>query len=237
MSLEVSPRSVRFSHGEEGHLLDLKTPLVMERPHVQTSDSGGSGSSGDDQLTEIRTPASSVNLSPLDARPQMNSLNSSIRSHRGSNDSNGTYGRLDTMYSSTPALNGGTPRPQRPIGPARTPSSTYNPPRRPPQPPFISIADRNRSGSASRYRQDPNASYRAQEKGYIQRLRQDQPGEYFEPYTPSVGYGTGSDTEADDESPSEPHFDNDAYDQETLLFYGNDDIAPTTEYLKDPENR
>ena len=70
----------------------------------------------------------------------------------------------------------------------------------------------------------------------MQRLRQDQPNEYFEPYTPSLGYSTESDT--DDESPtSEVHFDNDAYDQETLLFYGNDDLQPTVEDLKDPANR
>jgi len=70
----------------------------------------------------------------------------------------------------------------------------------------------------------------------VQRLQQDQGVvEYFEQYTPSIGYGTGSDSE--DESPSDNHFDNDAYDQETLLFYGNDDIQPTTEDLKDPANR
>jgi mitogen-activated protein kinase kinase kinase len=69
----------------------------------------------------------------------------------------------------------------------------------------------------------------------VQRLRQDQSIEYFEPYTPSVGYGTGSDSE--DESPSELHFDNDPYDQETLLFYGNDDIQPTADDLQDPANR
>jgi mitogen-activated protein kinase kinase kinase len=100
----------------------------------------------------------------------------------------------------------------------------------------MSISDRNRSGSTSRFRQDPNSSYLAQDKLYRQRITQDQPTEYFsEPYTPSVGYGTGSDTEED--SPSDVHFENDPYEQETLLFYGNDDIQPTTEDLKDPANR
>jgi len=70
----------------------------------------------------------------------------------------------------------------------------------------------------------------------VQRLRQDQSHEYFEPYTPSLGYGTGSDSE--DESPSEPFFGEvDAYDQETLLFYNNDSIQPTAEDLADPTNR
>ena len=235
MSVDVSPRSVRFSNGGEDSALDiLKLPRVMERPHVQTSDSGGSGSSADTQDSDHLTVDTRPTPHPgtLDPRPPMNTMNSSVRSHRGSTDANSLYGRVE---SPLPPLNGASRPPQRPTAPARTPSNTYAPARRPPQPPYISIADRNRSGSTSRFRQDPNASYRAQEKAYVQRLRQDQPLEYFEPYTPSLGYGSGSDTE--DDSPSELHFDNDPYDQETLLFYGNDDIQPTTEDLQDPANR
>lgn len=235
MSVESSPRSVRFRQDDQ----DLKTirERVMERPRVETSDSGSSGGSGDqdEHGSGIRTPATSVNMSPLDGRPQMNSLNSSMQSHRGSIDINGTYGRGETPYTPNPPPLNGSVRPQRPSALARIPSSTYAPARRPPQTPYINISDRNRSGSTSRFRQDPNASYRAQERGYIQRLRQDQVGEYFEPYTPSVGYNTGSDTE--EESPLEPHFENDPYDQETLLFYGNDDLQPTVEDLQDPANR
>lgn len=70
----------------------------------------------------------------------------------------------------------------------------------------------------------------------MQRLRQDQNNEYFEQYTPGVGYSTESDT--GDESPnSELLYENDPYDQETLLFYGNDDNQPTEEDLQDPVNR
>ncbi|PMD17509.1 BOS4, mitogen-activated protein kinase [Hyaloscypha hepaticicola] len=235
MSVDVSPRSVRFSNGGEDSALDiLKSPRVMERPHVQTSDSGGSGSSADTQDSDHLTVDTRPTPHPgtLDPRPPMNTMNSSVRSHRSSTDASSLYSRVE---SPLPPLNGASRPPQRPTAPARTPSNTYAPARRPPQPPYISIADRNRSGSTSRFRQDPNASYRAQEKAYVQRLRQDQPLEYFEPYTPSLGYGSGSDTEED--SPSELHFDNDPYDQETLLFYGNDDIQPTTEDLQDPANR
>jgi mitogen-activated protein kinase kinase kinase len=242
MSVDVSPRSVRFSNGGAEEALDiLKSPRVMERPAVQTSDSGGSGSSADtlesEQLgIDPRSLVHQTTLAPVDTRPPMNSMNSSARSHRGSADANGSYARGETPFpQNPPVLNGTITRSQRPTAPARTPSSTYAPARRPPQPPYISISDRNRSGSTSRFRQDPNASYRAQEKAYVQRLRQDQSIEYFEPYTPSVGYGTGSDSE--DESPSELHFDNDPYDQETLLFYGNDDIQPTADDLQDPANR
>ncbi|KAH7383604.1 BOS4, mitogen-activated protein kinase [Cadophora sp. MPI-SDFR-AT-0126] len=242
MSVDLSPRAVRFSQGAAVNDLDtLKSPRVMERPHVQTSDSGGSGSSADTQDEVLTVDSRLVNQPPalalLDPRSSITSINSSVRSHRSSTDGSGMYrGEVASPFSpNTPVLNGATSRPQRPTAPARTPSSTYAPARRPPQPPYISIADRNRSMSTSRFRQDPNASYRAQEKAYVQRLREDQPMEYFEPYTPSIGYGTGSDTE--DESASEPHFDGDAYDQETLLFYGNESMQPTAEDLQDPANR
>ncbi|PQE25752.1 MAP kinase kinase kinase wis4 protein [Rutstroemia sp. NJR-2017a BBW] len=247
MSLQLSPRAVRFSEGDRAQVLDtLKGPRVMERPQVHTSDSGGSGSSGEalDQVEHL-SPEAVHEMHPnaflaLDPRTQMNSMNSmnsSIRSRTSNSETNGAvYGR-EGSFSTSPQtpLNGATNRPQRPTAPARTPSSTYAPARRPPQAPYMSITDRNRSGSTSRFRQDPNASYRAQEKAYVQRLRQDQPFEYFEPYTPSLSYGTGSDT--DDESPSELQFDNDTFDQETVLFYNNDDIQPTPEDLKDPANR
>jgi mitogen-activated protein kinase kinase kinase len=82
------------------------------------------------------------------------------------------------------------------------------------------------------------AQYRAQEQAYIKQLRQDRNDEYFntEPYTPSIGYTTDSDTEEDSPA-SEVHFDTDVYDQETQLFYNNDDIQPSVEELQVPENR
>ena len=128
-------------------------------------------------------------------------------------------------------------RPQRPSAPARTPSNTYAPPRRPPQ--YISIQSNNqRSTSAHKGRRDPNAQYRAQEKAYVQRLRQD-PREYFGdgPYTPSLAYSTDSETE--DESPSsEAPFGHDsAFDQEPQLFLNEEDVGPSVEELQIPENR
>ena len=237
MSIDLSPRTVRFTQAEEDDLLGtLKTPIVMERPRMQTSDSGGSASSADYQdndhiAVDARLTPQSGSFSPIEPRPQLNSMNASMRGHRGSGDANVVFGRTETPFlTNTPPLNSATSRSQRPTAPARTPSSTYAPARRPPQAPYMSITERNRSGSTSRYRQDPSVSYRAREKGYIQRLRQDQPIEYFEQYTSSAGYTTGSDTE--DESSSELH-----YDQETLMFYGNDNFQPTAEDLADPTNR
>ena len=233
MSVDLSQRAVHFQNPElDREALDnYELSRAMERPHAHTEDSGSSASPDIDGIDPRAGPPTQITN---DSRPQIVSMTSSMRSHRGVADGGNFYGRPEGNF-----VPNGVPssRPQRPTAPARQPSNTYAPSRRPPQPPFISIADRNRSGSTTRFGpRDPNAQYRAQEKAYVQRLRQDQPYEYFEPYTPSLGYGTGSDSE--DESPSEPFFGEvDAYDQETLLFYNNDSIQPTAEDLADPANR
>lgn len=129
-------------------------------------------------------------------------------------------------------------RGQRPSAPLRTPSNTYAPARRPPQ--FSDTASsRTRSTSNMRTsRRDPNAQYRAQEKAYVQRVRQD-PSDWAKvgTQTPSLGHSTDSETE--EESPSSDlQFDNnDPYDPETNLFLVNDNIQPSAEELAVPENR
>ena len=129
-----------------------------------------------------------------------------------------------------------SPRPLRPSIPARTPSSTYNPQRKPPH--FIAINGSNqRSASNTRRGKNPEAQYQAQERAYIQQLRQDANG-YFdqEPYTPSLGYSSLSDDE--DESPStDAQFENDIYDQDVQLFYNTDDMQPSVEEIQVPQNR
>lgn len=215
---------------------------IMESPDLLANDSGGSGSSADSEValhqasldkhvhSYYESTGHNTSFSSFDGHKSLNGLASNPRARGGSGDANALSGRMGETQ-----LNGATSRQQRPTGPARTPSNTYAPARRPHH--SISIADqRHRSSSASRFRRDPNASYRAQERAYVQRLRQDQPNEYFDSYTSSLGYSSQSDTE-DDSPNSDVHYDNDPYDQETLLFYGNDDIQPTTEDLKDPANR
>ncbi|KAI9679045.1 MAG: Suppressor of Sensor Kinase (SLN1) [Trizodia sp. TS-e1964] len=226
-------------------------PLAMNRPDLATNDSDQSGSSEESQPEQIlltnydnETEASSIQFTPGSTMDNLEPLapmtgymssswNSAMAQRARREGSNGISGAYEGTTDNPP--NSLLGRPQRPTIPARTPSSTYAPARRPPQ--YISIhANRNRSSSASRARRDPNAQYRAQEKAYVQRLRQDQPAEYFaEPYTPSLGYSTESETE--DESPSDPHFETDPYDQETLLYYGNDETQPSLEELKIPANR
>ena len=223
----------------------------MERPELSHHDSGGSASSDDAALslnhpghdagfdddedtddTLQFTPGSTVSgitplTNPPSSQPTWNSqpqlkpkVSSSIETHENPR-------QLPNGMAS--------PRPQRPFGPARTPSSTYNPPRKPSN--YMPLhTSRQRSYSSSR-RRDPNAQYRAQEKAYIQQLRQDPNNDYYDDaYTPSLAYST--DSEPDDDSPSsEVHFDNDNYDQDTQLFYNNDDVQPSLEELQVPENR
>ncbi|KAI9801034.1 MAG: hypothetical protein M1825_003569 [Sarcosagium campestre] len=232
--------------------LDLnKMPEVSERPDIITQDSGGSGSSEDSRPDlqpqtdsfedEVNshvqfTPNSTVDgITPMTDPSCYSTWSSKTQARPRRSSAAGSPGNSDGGSDPT-LLDVAAARSQRPIAPARTPSNTYAPARRPPQ--HISIhAGRTRSDSGSRARKDPNAQYRAQEKAYMQRLRQE-PGEYFanESFTPSVGYSTGSENE--DESPSSDiHFDNDPYDQEVMLYYGNEDMQPSEEELKIPENR
>ena len=150
-----------------------------------------------------------------------------------------------------------TTRPQRPGGPARTPSHTYAPPRGPtqyvqaqstqqqqqqqqqPQQQQQQQQQQSRSNSTTRLRRDPNAQYRAQERAYVQRIREG-PQDYFatdgSTYTPSLTYSTES--EAGDESPSSENlFDSGPADQDVSLYYGNDELQPSLEELKIPANR
>lgn len=251
-------RGVRFNAADKLSALDAtradinKMPQVSERPELATLDSDTSGSSeesrpdplhqSDSYEEEVNghiqfTPGSTIDtiLSPRGGPPSFTwtpNPDAQARSREpSSTTSNGTYDSSPEV-----PLTGTMNRPHRPTAPARTPSSTYAPARGPPQ--YISIqSSRNRSSSQSRSRRDPNAQYRAQEKAYVQRLRQE-PNEYFttDVYTPSVGYSTGSET--GDESPSsEANFDNDPYDQDAPLYYGNEDMQPSLEELKIPENR
>ncbi|KAK2784535.1 Suppressor of Sensor Kinase (SLN1) [Onygenales sp. PD_12] len=128
-------------------------------------------------------------------------------------------------------------RPQRPSGPARTPSNTYAPQRKPPQ--FIAMHSSSQVPSAAKRvpRRDPDARYRAQEKAYVQRVRQG-PNEWFNFDGQIPGLSLGIDSEPGEESPSsEAPFDNDPYDPDTHLILEDDNALPTLEELQDPKNR
>lgn len=124
-------------------------------------------------------------------------------------------------------------RPQRPLGPVRTPSSTYAPQRRPPQ--YRSFQeDRQRSSSAIRgARRDPNAQYRAQEKAYVQRIRAD-PQAWYKHFNEAQNMSTPLDSDWEEPSPSsEVPFEDDL---DTQLFI-TDNNQPTIDELKNPKNQ
>lgn len=126
---------------------------------------------------------------------------------------------------------------QRPSAPARTPSNTYAPQRRPPQ--YISLqSDRQRSSSTKRgTRRDPNAQYRAQEKAYVQRIRANPQAWYNHFDDTQSANMMVADADLEDPSPSsEVPFDDDSYDPDTQLFLPDDNM-PTIEELKNPKNQ
>lgn len=223
----------------------------MEHPELDRHDSGESISPDDDSpgpLSQGHEPSfeetrqaqvqfapgtQGENHTPLSGYPSAQppwNTHGQLRPRGGS--TTGYIGGHDGP--ATPVNGSGTPRPQRPTGPARTPSNTYNPQRKPPQ--YISIQP-GRSSSGTRTRRNPDAQYRAQEKAYIQQLRQDRNLEYFnsDPYTPSLVYSTDSETEENSPS-SDAHFEADV--NEESLFYNVEDILPSAEdLLQQPDKR
>lgn len=228
--MEERPGATRNDSGDS----DDYNISLTHQGHEASFDGEGDYSSSDGQVQY--TPGSTLDgFTPLSgSSPSQPPWTSQSQSQR-----RGSGGDVHELPTSPP--NGVTnSKAQRPSGPARTPSSTYQPNRKPPHT-LANIASRHRSYSGTREartRRDPNAQYRAQEKAYIQQLRQDPYNEFLDSnaYTPSVGYSTDSETE--EESPSsEVQIDTELYDQDTQLFFPNESLLPSTEELQVPENR
>ncbi|EHY56220.1 Suppressor of Sensor Kinase (SLN1) [Exophiala dermatitidis] len=235
-----------------------RLPLVMEHEEMPNHrPSGGSSSGSDEDNTPSATyaypssssydgPDGAITYTPTSSvsaytpSTGFSSGPSSWNSY-GPRPRGGSGGSqpasMDRTFSTDPTATQSEVRGGRPGAPLRTPSNTYAPPRRPPQ--FLSInSKRMHSSNQSRSsRRDPNAQYKAQEKAYVQRVRQ-QPQDWLEgdPRTPSIGFST--DDETDDESPSAEHQFDDPYDPETLMFLGHEDnFQPSEEELQNPQNR
>ncbi|EER39620.1 MAP kinase kinase kinase SskB [Histoplasma capsulatum H143] len=193
---------------------------------IQTTETPRSSNAG---FSSVPVPASQSaysSWSPILTRP------------RGSSGSGGSMNGLETpLPPDMPAINDRDVRPQRPSGPARTPSNTYAPARKPPQ--FTPLSSNNQIPVATKRpsRRDPDARYRAQEKAYVQRVRQGR-NEWFNFETQIPGLNFTPDSEPEEESPSsESQFDNDPFDPDTHLVLEDDDAQPTLEELQDPKNK
>ncbi|KAJ5753160.1 hypothetical protein N7520_010077 [Penicillium odoratum] len=210
----------------------------MEHPDIASQDSDGSGSSDEFPSQyplrenssfvevfdpQVQTPATTIGSSPPSAHsPNLTSSWSSTPTIRPRGASIGASVALEKPDGLAMP---GDLRAQRPSAPARTPSNTYAPQRKPPQ--YISLqqTERTRSSSAKRgTRRDPNAQYRAQEKAYVQRIRAN----------PQAWYHHFDDAQAFPSS--EVPFEDDSYDPDTQLFLPHDNM-PTAEELRNPKNQ
>lgn len=228
---DPSPRAVRFSGGEDE--LQQERPKGR-RPSMVVDDSVENSSPGsdddpnvvevDDDLAGLNryvdAPTHGIALASIPPGTVINGVGSKTQWNNAGDDG--------AAYA-----NGG--RPQRPLAPARTPSSTYNPAtsRKPrPSQQTQTFVETVRSSSKTRLRQT-ESRFRAQERAYVQKLRHDPSGEYFTSYQGM----NGNDSDSEGETPSSEGPFDDRLDQETIMFYGNDDLQPTEEDIKDPDNR
>ncbi|KAK8139829.1 hypothetical protein PG984_000952 [Apiospora sp. TS-2023a] len=245
MSSETSPRAVRFSQGEH-EMLGEKMNNKPQRPLPPTMDSDASGSSGDyvadpndpaelerqDEVGSLARYADAGSHSSSVASLAPNSLANSTNSRRGmvhSNDTNGASTPSGAVSNSTRQAQ------QRPLPLTRTPSGTYAPQRGPginTQP----FPLNTRSGSRPRRGEDPADKFRHQEPAYLRMMRQEpNMNGYFDPYTPSLDY---TDDESEEETPSSEGAYDDRYNEETIMFYNDDnDLQPTEDDISDPVNR
>lgn len=228
---DPSPRSVRFSGGEADFQSDRPR---IRRPSIMVDMDGENSSPGSDDDPNVAEDNDALSdLNRYADGPAHIPGHSSIPPGTVINGVGPKIQRTNTSDDSATYSNG--VRPQRPLAPTRTPSSTYNPATsRKPRPlqQSQSFVDSARSSSKTRMRQS-ESRFRAQERAYVQKLRHDAGGEYFTSYT-SIN---GDESDSEGETPSSEGPFDDRLDQETIMFYGNDDIQPTEEDVKDPENR
>ncbi|KFA66532.1 hypothetical protein S40285_00684 [Stachybotrys chlorohalonatus IBT 40285] len=235
---DTSPRAVRFSSGEadnHGRPEKLKSHRQPAAPadkdgydavfeeDEEEEDEDDKPERKDELGSLAKYAAASGHTGSLTSLPPGFIVNGLTKSQRSNPGDDGA------------AVHGNGARPQRPLGPTRTPSSTYNPAtsRKPaPSQPAPSFVETTRSSSKTRTRQT-ESRFRAQERAYIQKLRQDYSGEYFASY---LGQG-GNDSDSEGETPSSEGPYDDRYDEETIMFYGNDALQPSDEELKDADNR
>jgi mitogen-activated protein kinase kinase kinase len=234
MASEPSPRTVRFSAPDDnGHARPDK-PKNSGRPPTIMSDSEHAMAPGNGD----------IHLSPrlIDQQDDLGThgryVEVQAQPHPSGTLSNGAGTRQRSTAETASYTNGTTPRPQRPTGPARTPSNTYQPytQRRPNQPGTASFG--NNGGlhikDASRPRPVGTSTFRAQEREYVRRLRQqDHNNDYFDTYG-SAEQQYDSDSEGETPSSEGPF---DTYDDAHIMFVNNEENQITEEDLQDSGSR
>jgi mitogen-activated protein kinase kinase kinase len=201
--MSVDHRGVRFTSPHDSFLARGADKMTAEPPVVVNAtppQQESSGSSGEDELGHSSTdesssypyaayaPASTVDsgdeVAPLRG-PGEYSWNAT-RQRAREMSSIGGVGPFENPPPIQTQTNGMSSRAARPSA-VRTPSNAYAPARRPEQ---FSLNTNSRHGSSTgRGRRNPNAEYRAQEKAYVQRIRQENEQDDFfnDIRTPSLG--------------------------------------------------
>jgi mitogen-activated protein kinase kinase kinase len=238
MATEPSPRSVRFTQPDDDGYVRPDKLKNGARPVAVMSDS---------ETAVPSAPGEVVHLSPrmMDQPEDVGSLGryvepshpAVVQPHPSGTLANGAPTRTRTTADSASYTNGSAPRPQRPTGPARTPSNTYQPytQRRPNQPGTSSFSSTGglHIKDASRPRPVGTSTFRAQEREYVRRLRQqDYNNDYFDTY----GSGEQYDSDSEGETPSSegPY---DTYDDSHIMFVNTEGSQITEDDLKDSHNR
>ena len=237
MASETSPRLVRFSQNDEEQPPARPEKLKNgHRPGAITIDSGDSGSSGDSH-DNPNAFEQDDELSALERYAEATTHSVSMPSLVSPTLANGSASRQRSGAEAASYSNGTPARPQRPTGPARTPSNTYQPytQRRPTQPPNSSFAAGSgpHARDGSRPRPIGTSTFRAQEREYVRRLRQQ---DYNDDYFDAYGSGEMYDSDSEGETPSsEGPFD--SYDDAHIMFVHSEASQITEEDLKDVQNR
>jgi mitogen-activated protein kinase kinase kinase len=173
---ESSPRAVRFQGNEDDGRPDKARSHRIETPIESNGDPHAT--ERHDELGNLIRYESTGHTGSLTSLATGTVINGASKAQRST-----TVGDDGAAY--TP--NGSWP--QRPLGPARTPSNTYNPAtsRKPAHPQATpSFTESIRSSSKTRPRNE--SRFRAQERAYVQKLRYDLPANR-ENYIHRIGRG------------------------------------------------
>ncbi|CAK1356067.1 unnamed protein product [Cercospora beticola] len=261
-----SPASLRSHHVRysSDSNIALRSTIMEQpegRPELETYNSSGTNSSGNDGdeyagnqeshsdsdgISSRHFVAGSGQAYAQDEVTPLTNVSTYGWSQPGSSNVSRTTtrGSVGSAMPGTPAYEGTgtamTNGTRRPANTRKESSNIYAPNRGPGSSMryALNTATRPRNGSPHRRRRNPNDEYRAQEKAYVQRIRQDAPDNdfYTEPRTPSLDYSSGS--EDDEESPTNANYaDHDPAEVDTLLYYGQEDLEPSVEELNIPANR
>ncbi|KAL2122703.1 hypothetical protein VTJ04DRAFT_3158 [Mycothermus thermophilus] len=255
MSTDPSPRTVRFSQTDNDGAVAGRNNVVLERPKSWCSYAGSAMSPESSDNPPPPATAEGGNLSPrmLDLSQDPASLARHLETAYPAASQSLSPGSaapsprtLRATLESTASYSGNVnpPRPPRPTGPARTPSNTYQPyTQRIPNPSGTS-SHGNTAGlhlkDTPRLRPSGSSTFRAQEREYVRRLRQQNyggggsnvPDDYFD-----FGAGEMYDSDSEGETPSSEGPPYDAYDDSHIMFANSEASQITEEDLLDPDKR